>query len=77
MVNRAHSVSGIYSKEIMGALMGGSLIITIFLLVMAIAWIVLPIALIGTKPLLRELIKESKETNRLLKQNSQTTEIAP
>ncbi len=59
----------------MGALMGGSILITIFLLVMAIAWIILPIALIGTKPLLRELIKQTKETNRLLAENSKSTEI--
>ena len=59
----------------MGALMGGSILITIFLLVMAIAWIILPIALIGTKPLLRELIKQTKETNRLLTENSKSTEI--
>jgi hypothetical protein len=35
-------------------------------IVLLIAWILLPFAMIGTKPLLRELLKEQKETNRLL-----------
>jgi type II secretory pathway component PulM len=35
-----------------------------FLLVLAICWIVLPFALIGTKPLLREILNELREQNR-------------
>jgi len=35
-------------------------------LVLAVCWIILPFALIGTKPLLRELIAEQKKTNKLL-----------
>jgi hypothetical protein len=35
-------------------------------LVLAVAWIILPFALIGTKPLLQELIDETKRTNELL-----------
>lgn len=54
----------------MNALLGGSILITyilaLFVLALVIAWIILPFALIGTKPLLRELIKQTKETNRLL-----------
>jgi hypothetical protein len=38
----------------------------VFGVILAICWLVLPFALIGTKPLLRELIREMKETNRLL-----------
>lgn len=41
-------------------------IVVLFLLVLAICWIILPFAVIGTKPLLRELIKEQKRTNELL-----------
>lgn len=41
-------------------------IVAIFVLVLAICWIVLPFALIGTKPLLRQLIAETKRTNDLL-----------
>ena len=44
------------------------LIGVIFLFVLAICWIILPFALIGTKPLLRELIAETKRTNPLLDQ---------
>jgi len=42
------------------------LLLTVFGVILAICWLVLPFALIGTKPLLRELIGEMKETNRLL-----------
>jgi hypothetical protein len=35
-------------------------------IVLIIAWIVLPFAIIGTKPLLRELIAEAQKTNALL-----------
>lgn len=38
----------------------------IFGIVLLVAWTLLPFAMIGTKPLLRELLKEQKETNRLL-----------
>ena len=33
----------------------------------SIAWIVLPFAVFGIKPLLRELIEETKKTNALLR----------
>ena len=42
------------------------LLLTVFGVILAICWLVLPFALIGTKPLLRELIGEMKETNWLL-----------
>lgn len=42
------------------------LIGALFALVLAVCWIILPFALIGTKPLLRELIAEQKKTNKLL-----------
>jgi hypothetical protein len=42
------------------------LIGVVFVIVLAIAWIILPLALIGTKPLLRQLIKEQQRTNELL-----------
>jgi hypothetical protein len=37
-------------------------------LVLAVCWIVLPFAVIGTKPLLRQLIQEQRRTNELLMQ---------
>jgi len=44
------------------------LAIVAFGIILAIAWIVLPFALFGTKPLLRELIIEVRRTNALLEQ---------
>lgn len=41
-------------------------IAVLFGFALLIAWILLPFAMIGTKPLLRELVKAQKETNRLL-----------
>ena len=52
----------------LSALGGLSLIGVLFLLVLAICWVILPFALIGTKPLLRELIAEMKRNNELLDQ---------
>jgi hypothetical protein len=48
--------------------MGGIfwLVVFVFGLILAIAWIILPFALIGTKPLLRQLIAEVHRTNALL-----------
>lgn len=44
------------------------LAVFVFGLILAIAWIILPLALIGTKPLLRQLIAEVQRTNALLEQ---------
>jgi len=44
------------------------LVVLVFGVILAIAWIVLPLALIGTKPLLRQLIAEVQRTNSLLEQ---------
>ena len=49
-------------------LAGLTVVGVVFLFVLAICWIILPFALIGTKPLLRELIRETKKTNALLEQ---------
>ncbi len=50
--------------------MGGLvwLALIIFAFILGIAWIILPFALIGTKPLLRQLIAEAQRTNALLQQ---------
>ena len=45
------------------------LAVFIFGVILAIAWIILPLALIGTKPLLRQLIAEVQRTNALLEQH--------
>jgi uncharacterized protein YoxC len=44
------------------------LVVVVFGVIIAIAWIVLPLALIGTKPLLRQLVAEVRRTNALLEQ---------
>jgi hypothetical protein len=48
------------------------LIVVVFGIVLAIAWIILPFALIGTRPFLRELIAETKRTNALLEHRGTT-----
>lgn len=50
-----------------------SVALVLFGIVLGIAWIILPFALIGTKPLLRELIRETKRTNELLAARSRST----
>ena len=42
------------------------LVAFVFGVILAVCWIILPFALIGTKPLLRQLIAEMKRTNELL-----------
>ena len=47
---------------------GIGLIVVIFLVVLALLWFLLPFAIFGTKDLIEQQIKETKETNKLLKQ---------
>lgn len=56
----------------MEVFLGAYMFFGILLLILTIAWIIMPFALIGTKPLLRELIAQQKETNRLLKEKQAT-----
>jgi len=44
------------------------LLAVLFGIVLVVAWVVLPFAIIGTKPLLHELIAEVRKTNGLLQQ---------
>lgn len=44
------------------------LVAVVFGIILAICWIVLPFALIGTKPLLRQLIALQEETIKLLRE---------
>jgi hypothetical protein len=43
-----------------------TLIIALFALLLIVCWIVLPFAIIGTKPLLRQLVAELRRNNELL-----------
>jgi hypothetical protein len=47
-------------------LVGLGAIFWIAIVLVAVLWIVLPFAVFGTKPLLRELIAEQKRTSHLL-----------
>ncbi len=50
----------------MGTLATLYLVGTLLLIVLAIVWILLPFAIFGTKPLLQDLLSESRRTNELL-----------
>lgn len=50
----------------MEGLAGTMLVVWLLGLVLVIAWALLPFAMFGMKPLLRELIAETKRTNDLL-----------
>jgi hypothetical protein len=49
--------------EAFGALIFAATVVGV---VLAICWIILPFALIGTKPILRQILAEQKRTNELL-----------
>jgi hypothetical protein len=58
--------------------MGGVMVVLALLgVVLAIAWILLPFAMFGMKPLLRELIAETKRTNALLQEVKMAAGVAP
>jgi hypothetical protein len=56
---------------------GAVMAIFVFGVVLTIAWIILPFALIGTKPLLRELSAQQKRTNALLAERNAAAPAAP
>ena len=41
----------------------------IFVVILAIAWIALPLALFGTKPILRDILAEMRRMNALLEKS--------
>jgi predicted PurR-regulated permease PerM len=47
---------------------GMMVLLFFFGVVLAVCWLVLPFALIGTKPLLRQMLKQQEDTNALLRQ---------
>lgn len=50
----------------MEALGGLYAVVVLFLVVLAILWVIMPFAIFGTKGKLDELIREAKKTNQLL-----------
>jgi uncharacterized protein YoxC len=51
--------------------------LVVFLIILAIAWIILPFAIIGTKPLLQQLLAEARMTNQLLRETRRPAETRP
>lgn len=53
-------------SDVAAGLAGFSLIIFLFALLLAILWILVPFAIFGIKPLLKQLIVEQQRTQKLL-----------
>jgi hypothetical protein len=49
----------------------------IFMVIVGICWIILPFAILGTKPLLRALLVEQQRTNALLEQRAPAVVVRP
>jgi len=47
------------------------LVLAVCALILIVCWVVLPFAVIGTKPLLRQILAETKRTNDILEQRQQ------
>jgi hypothetical protein len=45
---------------------GMSLLATLFVILLAVLWILVPFAIFGIKPLLKQLLAEQRRTNELL-----------
>ena len=50
----------------------GFLLFLVFGVILAVAWVALPLAIVGTKPLLREILAEMKRMNALLEKDETT-----
>lgn len=50
------------------SILGATALLSLLGIVLCVVWIILPFAIFGTKPLLRELIRETQRTNQLLEQ---------
>jgi heme exporter protein D len=50
---------------------------SIAVVILVVCWIALPFAVLGTKPLLRELLREQRRTNDLLAALTTGKELAP
>jgi predicted PurR-regulated permease PerM len=61
----------------MEAFAGLYALIFLFGIVLAVCWIIVPFAIIGTKPLLRSLLDEQRRTNQLLTRVAQHLAPAP
>lgn len=59
------------------ALFGASAILTLLAILLCIVWLILPFAIFGTKPLLRQLIAETQRSNELLTRLDAHSKSAP
>ncbi|HWT18580.1 MAG TPA: hypothetical protein VN280_06660 [Variovorax sp.] len=50
----------------MNSMLGAGVVMWLIAIFIAILWILMPFAIFGTKPLLRQLLAEQKRTNKLL-----------
>ena len=62
----ARAVVNFKNGGTMGTLAGMYLVGILFLIVLTICWLILPFAILGSKPLLRILLVEARRTNELL-----------
>lgn len=56
------------NSDLASGLAGVSLVVGVFLFVVAILWFLVPFAIFGIKPLLRQLIAQTSRTNALLEE---------
>ena len=45
--------------------------------IIAVLWVLMPFAIFGTKPILRELLAEQKRTNALLQEAAERARVQP
>lgn len=60
-----------------GMAAGTLVVVVIFGVVLMVVWTILPFAVIGIKPLLRQLLAEQRRTNELLQAMSERSEKQP
>jgi threonine/homoserine/homoserine lactone efflux protein len=58
-------------------MVGTVLVLVVVGIVLTICWIILPFAVIGTKPLLRQLLAEQRRTNELLQAVAERSQQVP
>jgi heme exporter protein D len=61
-------VMGDVSSSAMAGYAGFMVVFTLLLLVIAVLWILMPFAIFGTKGILRDIVTQLREQNRLLRE---------
>jgi hypothetical protein len=47
---------------------GASMVLVVLVLVLAVVWVLMPLAVIGIKPLLRQILQELRKIHEVLQQ---------